>query len=148
MKRSQPRRAKPSTSGPSLLERLNPNAAGIDCGAAEHYVAVPPDRDPTPVRAFKTFTTDLHCLADWLPGRRRHHRRDGIHRGLLDSALRDPRGPGPRRGARQRAAREERPGAVASAPGPASGRPASESGRLCHGDGAGPTDGAPAAGGC
>jgi transposase len=66
MKR-QPRRhrLKPA-SGPSLLERINPNAAGIDCGSTEHYVAVPPDRDPTPVRAFKTFTADLHRLADWL----------------------------------------------------------------------------------
>jgi len=29
---------------------MNPNAAGIDCGAETHYVAVPPDRDATPVR--------------------------------------------------------------------------------------------------
>jgi transposase len=58
-------RKKP-VAGPSLLERLNPNAGGIDCGADTHYVAVPPDRDATPVRAFKTFTTDLHRLADWL----------------------------------------------------------------------------------
>lgn len=49
-----------------LLERVNPNAAGLDCGSAEHYVAVPPDRDPEPVRRFKTFTDDLHRLADWL----------------------------------------------------------------------------------
>lgn len=49
-----------------LLEQVNANAAGIDCGAREHYVAVPPDRDPCPVRAFKTFTADLHRLADWL----------------------------------------------------------------------------------
>src|SRR5712691_8362210 len=27
---------------------------------------VPPDRDPTPVQAFSTFTTDLIRLADWL----------------------------------------------------------------------------------
>jgi len=53
-------------SGPSLLERINANAAGIDCGSEEHYVAVPPDRDPVRVRAFKAFTTDLHRLADWL----------------------------------------------------------------------------------
>ena len=53
-------------SGLSLLERINPNAAGIDCGAEVHYVAVPADRDPAPVRAFKTFTADLHRLADWL----------------------------------------------------------------------------------
>jgi transposase len=55
----------PRTS-PSVLERINPDAAGIDCGAAEHYVAVPPDRDPHPVQAFQTFTADLHRLADWL----------------------------------------------------------------------------------
>jgi transposase len=51
---------------PTLLEHLNPHVAGIDCGSAEHFVAVPPDRDPTPVRAFSTFTTDLIRLADWL----------------------------------------------------------------------------------
>jgi transposase len=31
-----------------------------------HYVAVPRDRDPEPVRFFKTFTDDLERLADWL----------------------------------------------------------------------------------
>jgi transposase len=51
---------------PSVLERININVAGIDCGSAEHFVAVPPDRDPTPVQSFKTFTGDLHRLADWL----------------------------------------------------------------------------------
>src|SRR5438105_12705420 len=61
----RPHRKKPAT-GPSLLERMNPNAAGIDCGSDTHHVAVPADRDATPVRAFKTFTTDLHRLADWL----------------------------------------------------------------------------------
>ena len=61
----RPHRKKPAA-GPSLLERLNPNAAGIDCGSDTHHVAVPADRDPTPVRAFQTFTADLHRLADWL----------------------------------------------------------------------------------
>jgi transposase len=65
-RRPPPRPRKPPTSGPTLLERLTPNAAGIDCGAAEHYVAVPPDRDPAPVRAFTTFTPELQRLADWL----------------------------------------------------------------------------------
>lgn len=51
---------------PSVLERINPNAAGIDCGSAEHYVAVPPGRDPRPVQSFKTFTSELIRLADWL----------------------------------------------------------------------------------
>lgn len=51
---------------PTVLDRLNPSVAGIDCGAAEHYVAVPPDRDPTPVQSFPTFTSDLLRLADWI----------------------------------------------------------------------------------
>jgi transposase len=63
-KRRHPREGRQPV--PSLLKHINPNAAGIDCGAREHYVAVPPDRDPCPVRAFKTFTADLHQLADWL----------------------------------------------------------------------------------
>jgi transposase len=56
---------KPRTS-PAVLDRLHPHAAGIDCGSAEHFVAVPQDRDPLPVRAFPTFTADLYRLADWL----------------------------------------------------------------------------------
>lgn len=48
------------------LKNVNPNAAGIDCGSESHYVAVPADRDPQPVRRFRTFTTDLRRLADWL----------------------------------------------------------------------------------
>jgi transposase len=51
---------------PTVLDRINPNVAGLDCGAAEHFVAVPPDRDPNPVQSFKTFTPDLLRLADWL----------------------------------------------------------------------------------
>ena len=67
-KRPQRRRPwkQPASVSPSLLERITPNAAGIDCGSDTHYVAVPPDRDATPVRAFPTFTADLHRLADWL----------------------------------------------------------------------------------
>ena len=48
------------------LPLINPNAAGIDVGAKEHVVAVPPDRDPQPVRTFQAFTPDLHELAAWL----------------------------------------------------------------------------------
>src|ERR1700681_4102261 len=51
---------------PTVLDRINPHVAGIDCGAAEHFVAVPPDRDPTSVQSFKTFTPDLPRLTDWL----------------------------------------------------------------------------------
>lgn len=45
---------------------FEPNAAGIDIGAREIFVAVPPDRDPDPVRKCETFTGDLHQMAEWL----------------------------------------------------------------------------------
>jgi transposase len=45
---------------------LEPNAAGIDIGAREIFVAVPSDRDPNPVQVFLTFTDDLQRLAAWL----------------------------------------------------------------------------------
>ncbi len=48
------------------LPVLKPNAAGVDIGAREIFVAVPADRDPEPVRSFQTFTEELHRLADWL----------------------------------------------------------------------------------
>ena len=50
----------------SLLERIQADAAGIDCGQNSHFVAVPPDRDPQPVREFRSFTAELEQLADWL----------------------------------------------------------------------------------
>jgi transposase len=49
-----------------MYRRINRHAAGIDCGSETHFVAVPPERDEEPVRSFKTFTGDLHRLADWL----------------------------------------------------------------------------------
>ena len=49
-----------------LLEKVHLNAAGIDIGSASHWVAVPEDRDDEAVREFKSFTPDLHALADWL----------------------------------------------------------------------------------
>ena len=42
------------------------DAAGIDLAAEVHYVAVPADRDPQPVRSFGTTTDQLCALADWL----------------------------------------------------------------------------------
>ena len=45
---------------------LEPNAAGIDIGAREIFVAAPPDRDENPVRTFPAFTEDLQQLAEWL----------------------------------------------------------------------------------
>jgi transposase len=48
------------------LPVIEPNAAGIDVGSTEIFVAVPADRDPEPIRCFPTFTVDLERLADWL----------------------------------------------------------------------------------
>lgn len=45
---------------------IHPDAAGIDLAAEVHYVAVPADRDPQPVRNFGTTTDQLHAIAEWL----------------------------------------------------------------------------------
>jgi transposase len=45
---------------------FQPNAAGIDIGAREIFVAVPADRDSHPVRSCGTFTEDLNTMAEWL----------------------------------------------------------------------------------
>jgi len=52
------------------------NAAGIDVGAREMYVAIPADRDAEPVRVFPTYTCDLEALADWL-----------VERGITTAAM-------------------------------------------------------------
>jgi transposase len=51
---------------PSALPVIQAHAAGIDVGAREHWVGVPADADPQPVRKFGTCTADLEALADWL----------------------------------------------------------------------------------
>jgi hypothetical protein len=51
------------------LEILRPDAAGIDCAAEEHYIAVPPDRvraGEATVRCFGAFTEGLDAAVDWL----------------------------------------------------------------------------------
>ena len=48
------------------LSTIHPHAAGIDIGSTFHVVAVPSDREDRPVRTFRTFSGDLHQLADWL----------------------------------------------------------------------------------
>jgi transposase len=45
---------------------MRADAAGIDIGATEIYVAVPAGRAEENVRCFPTFTQDLYALADWL----------------------------------------------------------------------------------
>lgn len=48
------------------LGLVHANAAGIDIGSREIWVAVPPDRAGEIVRCFGTFTPDLESLVDWL----------------------------------------------------------------------------------
>jgi putative transposase len=54
-----------ATGGHPDLKMVNPAAAAIDIGSTMHMAAVNPDTSDTPVRAFGTFTQDLHDLADW-----------------------------------------------------------------------------------
>jgi transposase len=48
------------------LPVLHPDAAGVDIGAEEIFVAVPADRDTLAVRRFLTFTRDLLEAIAWL----------------------------------------------------------------------------------
>lgn len=47
------------------IETVNVGAAAVDIGSREHMAAVNPDVTDAPVRAFGTFTHDLHDLAYW-----------------------------------------------------------------------------------
>lgn len=47
------------------LPMVNPGAAAIDIGSTMHMAAVNPQADGNPVRAFGTFTGDLHDMARW-----------------------------------------------------------------------------------
>jgi transposase len=60
------KRKKEGKADGAVLPIMKPDAAGIDIGATEIYVAVPADRDSKSVRSFPTFTQDLYALADWL----------------------------------------------------------------------------------
>jgi transposase len=52
---------------PRSLKTIQPNAAGIDLGSREHWVAGPPREDGAPnVQRFGTTTPELFRLADWL----------------------------------------------------------------------------------
>jgi transposase len=62
MKVSKSRRA----GSAAQISVVHPHAAAIDIGAQFHVVAVGPERDPEPVRSFRSFTKELHDLANWL----------------------------------------------------------------------------------
>jgi len=63
---SKPRRSAPKRVDWKALEVVHLDAAGIDVGGSEHWVAVSPDRDPEPVRCFGCFTADLREMGRWL----------------------------------------------------------------------------------
>lgn len=51
------------------LEVVHPDAAGIDIGGHEHWVAISPEKDEQPVRCFECFTADVERMAEWLASR-------------------------------------------------------------------------------
>lgn len=64
-----PNASRPDHPPKQSLKVVHPHAAGIDIGAREHYVAVPPDTvaaGAAPVRSFGCFTEDLNALVEWL----------------------------------------------------------------------------------
>lgn len=62
-KRSRSKRAVLDEAG---LSEVHLDAAGIDIGSREHWVAVPRGRDEEHVRSFPSVTSGLQALADWL----------------------------------------------------------------------------------
>jgi transposase len=59
-------KAKAKAQGMVTLPVFRPDTAGIDIGAMEILVSVPPERDAEPVRSFGTFTRDLEAAVAWL----------------------------------------------------------------------------------
>jgi transposase len=51
------------------LDVVHRNAAGIDVGNEEHYVAIAATQDEVPVQRFACFTAELIRMAVWLKGR-------------------------------------------------------------------------------
>jgi transposase len=51
--------------GMDAMAMVNPGAAAIDIGSTMHMAAINPSADDKPVRAFGTFTGDLHAMARW-----------------------------------------------------------------------------------
>lgn len=63
---SKSKERKPNNQLPKHLEHINTMAAGIDIGSKSHFVAIPEGCDEICVREFKSFTSDLHELVNWL----------------------------------------------------------------------------------
>lgn len=59
------KKGKQNTPTPEHRPMLHPHAAGIDVGAAAHWVCVPADRDAQPVQQLSACPCDVPRLADW-----------------------------------------------------------------------------------
>jgi transposase len=68
MKEHKKTKAKAKSQATKAIREHEPNAAGIDLGAEEIWVAVPAERDQNPVRRFEAFTQDLKAIVQWLVG--------------------------------------------------------------------------------
>jgi transposase len=66
MKEHKKTKGKTKSEAHKSIREHQPNAAGIDLGAEEIWVAVPADRDKDPVRRFEAFTQDLKAIVQWL----------------------------------------------------------------------------------
>jgi transposase len=55
-----------SNRGTRELRVVNPNAAGIDIGSKNHYVAIPEGRSPRSVESFGCTTAELVRMSEWL----------------------------------------------------------------------------------
>ncbi len=62
----QKSKAQTATPAHEEVAHFRPDAAGVDMGAEEIWVCVPPERTAQPVGRFGTFTPDLPALAEWL----------------------------------------------------------------------------------
>ncbi|HEY3497721.1 MAG TPA: IS110 family transposase [Polyangiaceae bacterium] len=60
------------------MDRVHARAAGVDVGSTFHVAAVSGEITESPVQSFKSFTADLHAMADWL-------RRHGIQTVAMES---------------------------------------------------------------
>ena len=58
--------AKAKSEATKPIHEPNPDAGGIDMGATEIWVAVPPERAENSVRKFGAFTQDLIAIVQWL----------------------------------------------------------------------------------
>jgi len=60
------RKIKTKSEASKPLHEPEPDAGGIDVGANEIWVAVPPDRTEEPVRRFGAFSRELKAIVQWL----------------------------------------------------------------------------------